>query len=478
MGKVLRAVAALAIAVAMSVVGATPASPAPAQVEEGLRYEAHVVYDLDVAARAVHVALDVTVTNETPDVVSGGVISERYYPVAVVAVLAEATNFVAIKDDGRELGVEIEPTDSELYSFVLVDLAPDLFYPNSQTFRLTYDLPSQAPRSPGLTRINEAFATFTAFVLGDPGITSVQIQMPPGYEVELVGSEMVESEYGGKVIYTADPIADPDAWQVSVAARDDSKLVGHSVEVLDHEVEIQAWPDDQPWADFVDAQLADGLPVLQDLIGQPWPEAADDLTVIETVSPYLYGYAGWYRPDDDVIEIGDELDAIVVLHELSHMWFNSDLFADRWVNEGFAEEFSSRTLEARGEVLPAPEAIDPAAPGAKKLNTWSDPVLRNSLSDEEEAYGYNASWSVMRAVSAEIGVEKMSEVIAVASEERIPYTGDPAPEQFAGPFTWKALLDLMEDVGGSTQAAGLFAAHVVEADDAAVFEERAAARAA
>ena len=42
-------------------------------------------------------------------------------------------------------------------------------------------------------------------------------------------------------------------------------------------------------------------------IGLPWP-ADDSFEVIETLSPYLYGYAGWYTPLESSIEIGDELE--------------------------------------------------------------------------------------------------------------------------------------------------------------------------
>ena len=55
--------------------------------------------------------------------------------------------------------------------------------------------------------------------------------------------------------------------------------------------------------------------------------------MVETASPYLYGYAGWYMPFESVIEVGDELDQHVMLHELAHIWFNDDLFEGRWINE-------------------------------------------------------------------------------------------------------------------------------------------------
>ena len=122
-----------------------------------------------------------------------------------------------------------------------------------------------------------------------------------------------------------------------VSARDDNKLIERVVDVGDQDVKVLGWPDDAAWADFVATQVEDGVPALEELTGLDWP-ATDTLDVVETASPYLYGYAGWYVRNDGLIEIGDELDQQVILHELAHVWFNDSLFSGRWINEGFANQ--------------------------------------------------------------------------------------------------------------------------------------------
>lgn len=49
------------------------------------------------------------------------------------------------------------------------------------------------------------------------------------------------------------------------------------------------------------------------------------MEIIETSTPHLYGYGGWYPSGANVIEMGDALDLRFLLHELSHAWFNEGM---------------------------------------------------------------------------------------------------------------------------------------------------------
>ena len=324
---------------------------------DGLRIQSSTTFRIDRAASAVHVESTTTLTNESPNTVSGGFLQQIYFPDFGFPVLAGATAMSASKADGTPLDVQIEPSELEWMSFAVVDLAPNLFYRDSQTIRLRYDLPNTPPRSETLTRANGAFITFPVFAVGDPGITDIEVVVPPGFETELVGDEMDKRERDGATTYVAAGIDDPRSFTTFVVARDDDRLVNTVLKVADADVAVHAWPNDAPWGEFVAGLIERGLPELEDRIGQPWP-VEDQLDIIETVSPYLYGYGGWYKLDDDAIEVGDELEAPVILHELAHAWFNEDLFASRWINEAFADELAAQVLTALGEDAPVPEHVD------------------------------------------------------------------------------------------------------------------------
>ncbi|MEY2423769.1 MAG: hypothetical protein QOI95_3836 [Acidimicrobiaceae bacterium] len=485
-GRVGPAVLAIALAFGPAVVIATPAAAMPvvsvaltaAPAAEGLRYESHSVFTLDLAAHTVHVQVAITVTNQQPSYTSGGIIHQFYFPRIGVPVLTEATNFAATRDTGTTLNVTPEGTPSPQVKIALVDLKPALYYPQSQSIDFVYDLPAQPPRSPGLTRINDAFSSFVAFGLGDADITSVQINVPSSLTTEIVGVDMRREVHGDQTTFFADAIADPDTWTAAVDAHNDAQLVQKEESVDGQRIVIKSWPDDSQWADFVDAQLTTGLPALLEVIGQPWPDSSNDLTVTETAAPYLYGYAGWYDPTKNSVEIGDALDAIVVLHEISHTWFNKDLFRDRWVNEAFADEFAARALEKTGAPLQSPGAVAPDSPGAFKLNDWNKPKLQDSSSIDEERFGYDASWTVLRTISTEVGMDAVAKVVNAAANKLLAYQGPSGADKTEAVAGSHELLDFLEEVGGSKQASSVFSQYVLTPFDVAGLPQRDKARVA
>ncbi|MGH9187812.1 MAG: hypothetical protein ACRD0U_18700, partial [Acidimicrobiales bacterium] len=295
----------LALALAAPAPGPAPAASPAAQPSDpngdGLRFEAATVYRLDPAAATIHVSIDITVTNQEPDQYGRLYISRAYFPRLPIPTLSEATNLAAAKDDGEALSVELETTESAAVSIASVDLSPDLYYQDTQTLRLTYDLPNQAPRSSSITRINAGFAAMVAIAIGDPTLASVQYIVPAGFDITVEGTAdtLRREDREGEIVYSATSIADPDAWNAIVVAHDEDGLLRRRLSVSGSDVEVLAWPEDAEWATFVETQVRDGLPMLEQLLGRPVP--LEDLRIIETVTPYVFGYAGWYEPRNQTV---------------------------------------------------------------------------------------------------------------------------------------------------------------------------------
>ena len=303
--------------------------------------------------------------------------------------------------------------------------------------------------------------------------------LPAAFDSQIVGAVMDSRTVGSETVYSASEIADPSTWAASVASRNETALVEHRLDVGGRLIDVRAWPGDDAWTAFVSEQILAGVPVLEELIGVPWPAPADGLDVIESVRPDAHGFGGWYDSTRNVIEIGDELDPQLVFHELSHLWFNGELFASRWILEGLAEEYGARVVAALGEGAPAPLPVRADAPGAVALNAWAEStVVRDEATARREQFGYNAAWSVVRAVIDEIGTEAMSAVLVAADGNLLAYRGDPPAEPMPGAADWMWFLDLLEEVGGSTQASSLFASTVVTAEQLPSLELRQGARAA
>lgn len=443
-----------------------------AQAVEGLRFGHHARWEVDPAGATVRARHELTLTNAAPDEPIAGGVRYTYFPEVRLPVPVGAAGIAANADDGRPLAARFEPSGSPFVALAVIDLVPDLRYGQTQVLTVRYELPAIGPRRASPARVNSAYVGFPLLMIGDPGATTVEVRVPSGFEVEVVGDPLVEQRDGDDVVLTA-TLEDPAGWSASVVVRDDAALLSTDVELGEHDVVVRAWPDDPGWAEFTVGVVRDGVPALEERIGLPWP-ATRTIEILETAAPYLYGYAGWYQPLEGVIEVGDELDRHVVLHELTHLWFNESLFLDRWVNEGLAEVFAAAVAVELGDPARAPEPIDLAAPGAMPLVAWTDPDLTQDVAAEREAFGYRASWAVMAEIEAEIGLPALAEVIGAAHRRESTYPG-PGTEELRGNVRWTQLLDLLEDRAGSEVAPDLFGRYVL-GDEGAAVEARRASR--
>jgi hypothetical protein len=461
-----------------SVVGAaapaTRVQPAATDHSKGLRVEGSTTYTIDLDAPAVHVTHTATLTNTTPNKVSGGYVTEYYFTGYTVSVVEGATNLKARRVGGGSLSVSLH-TEKGYLPYAVIQLSPRLYYRHSQTVELTYDLPPQAPRSETMTQVNAAFASFPVFTSADPGLGSATVVIPRDADQEIVGAPLDCTRGATTTVCTATDIADPETWYTMVVAREDDALVERTLEVGDKEIHIRAWPDDSAWLDFTSDTVQRGLPALEKVLGRDWG-VRPRLDIVETSTPYLYGYAGWYELQDSLIEIGDDLDPMVTLHEISHAWFNEETFADRWVDEALADEYATLALDELGEDHDAPEPVDTSSAFAVPLVDWEVPPPTDPDAADREQWGYNASWWVAHALVEEIGTDAMSSVVLAAADSRTPYPAPTTDDRLPATPDWRTFLDLVDNLGGSTQADQLFRDYVVDDSGASLLDARAAAR--
>ncbi|MGH8776379.1 MAG: hypothetical protein ACRDWI_14845 [Jiangellaceae bacterium] len=458
---------------ALVVVGSAPVSSAQESDDDGLRFEATTTFRLDPEVQMVLVTMDITVTNQVPD--RGNLYT--YFSSISVPALSEATDVKARRVGGGALASSLEEADGPQWSTLSVDLSPNLLYGRTQEIHLTYGLPDLPPRSVGWTRANAAYATFPVFAVGDPGLADVEVVIPNAFQVELNGGELDRDRRSNVTVYRAADIESPDDWFVSLVASNDDLMTEHPVRHDGHEIMIRGWPGDEEWAQFVQDWTVRGIPTLEDLLGQPWP-VDGQLEIEESAVPHLYGYGGWYGGTGDVIEISDELDPELVLHELSHAWFDSNLFSDRWVIEGMAQEYAMLAVTAHGATpaLAQQAPIDLGRAGAQPLLGWDHFNLHEEKSEEQEDYGYDSSWWLVHELATEIGPEGMADLIHAAVERDIAYAGDPDPELWVTGSSWRRTLDLFEEIGGSTAASDLFSRYVLLPEDRPMLDERTQAR--
>lgn len=467
-----RALVAVAAATALAVpVAGVLAVPAGADPNDGLRFEATVTYEVQPEQERVLVTADISVTNELPD---RGTMY-YYFTEVGIPVLAEAANTAARRVGGGALQTSMASTGQPQWSMLTVRLSPALLYPETQRLQVSYVLPNLPPRSDGWTRVSPAYASFPIFPVGDPGLASVRVVVPDDYgKVEIGGGPMETSRSEDEVVYTASEIADPEAWVAVLAARTDDLLEERTVSDGGRTVVLRSWPGDDEWAGFVEGLVRDGIPVLEELIGRAWP-VEGELEIIESATPHALGYGGWYDTRTDEIEVGAQLDAQTVLHELSHAWFNEDLGPEGWLIEGLAELYAYRTLDRLQGDAPEPEQVSPDDAGAQPLAEWAQSAREPTA---EDRYAYQASWWVLDRVMDEVGGDAMSAALEAGFASEIPYQGDPEPERVTGVVDRRRMLDLLQEVAGSAAAVELYTDYVLPADERDLLAERAEARSA
>jgi hypothetical protein len=438
---------------------------------DGLRIEATNTYTVDGTTGGVRVQIDIKLTNQIPDRTTGNIIRQTYFDAFGFLVDETAQNLTVTSKNGNPLSFTLEPdADSGLLA-LRMDLARNIFFGQSSELSVAYDLIGDAPRSDSDVRINPAYASFPAYGVGDPGLTNVRIVIPDFYETETLGSDVERSLGSGFVIYSADAIENPLDFGVFVSARNDAALTSDRVTIDDNDYAIKSWPGDEAWAAFIKTQIDDGLPVLADLIGREWPYE-QRFTIRQTNTPYLYGYAGWFSPVNFDIEVGEDLDQETMLHELSHAWFNSELFDERWLNEGFAQVYSNAAMEELGGTPGKPTVPRSTDANGFELNKWNDLALDDNAEAEEE-YGYNTSWWVIDEVIDEIGFDAMREVIDEVAGDELPYEGRATAERDATTvYSWQRMLDWIELDGNDDEVQQLFIDWVLTDADVALLELR------
>lgn len=466
----------LAVVLAAAAILAPAATP-DARAADGLDISADATYRVDIDDAVVRVRIDVDLTNRTPNRTTATGIT-RYYFEAIYLPIQPGARNVRATSGGSTLGTSVSTVDG--FRRLTIEF-PDLYYPRTRQIRVDYDLVAGKPRSESDIRVGPAFATFTAWAFGDPRRSTVRIVLPAGFEDEGYGDDVTTSVDGGRQIQRSGTIADPGAWyRVVIADRPDA-LTAVRVGTEDEPIVIHAWPDDPAWRDTVSRVLADGVPVLQDLIDLPWP-VPGDLDVYEMHTPLLEGYGGFYDSRADEIRITEDLDTHLILHEASHAWFDVRLAGERWISEGLADTYAALAMVAidSDEPDPAPARVSPDDDAAFPLSDWPPPAERIDTDEiaAREDYGYDASWTVMDAIVRDVGDDGMRAVFQALRDRKGAYDQEGDLRHDSSPGEWRRFLDLIEEVGGSSPMTERFRDWVVRPADHDELDARLDARTA
>jgi hypothetical protein len=427
----------------------------------------------------IRVVVDVTIANHRSDTRT----SRFYYDHAFLAVQPGASSpAVAKGPKGAAVRIASRSADSTI---LRLDFGAKLYGGRSTGFRFAFNLADTGSGARRLIRVGTSLVTFPVWAYASDGASgsTVTVRFPSGYDVTVESGSFASQgrTSDGGTLLSSGPLANPLGFFAYVSAQQPATYQTSSLTVPvaggTIPLTLKAWSDDSTWASRVGGLFGRALPVLHDDIGLAWPHDAP-VVVREAVSRSTGGYAGLYDPQANEVQVAYWASSAVVVHEAAHGWFNGALLADRWADEGFASLYAQRALKALAIKATAPAVTPALRAAAFPLNAWPATPAPATAS---ESYGYAASYTLASLIAGRAGPAALSRVWADAEHRTGAYQppagqGAGSPETVGGPPDWRGLLDLLEAETGQDFTV-LWRAWVVRPDEAALLDQRAAARA-
>jgi tetratricopeptide (TPR) repeat protein len=427
-------------------------APAPAEAAQyDLTYFSNSTWTADPLDGRVHVVTVVTATSNTVD--SGG--RRYYYDKIQLTLPAFSTGFQALSVFNRPLPTTVESATTSGV-IVVVGLGERLYSGASATFSLKFDLVDSGGATDRDFRIGHKVMSFPVSAFGSPGTrgSTVTVVFPAAFTVqEELGNLTREVDGSGEVVFSSGIVDDAtqlSAWFTAVQPVPPSDFRVRSVSIGPLSVTLRYWVDDVGWADEVERVMRAGYPMLSELIGLGDP--VDTTLTVEEASGQDLGFSGSYDLALGQVQISYFADPYVILHEMAHMWFNSDLVADRWIQEGFASYYAQQAVNRLGLPDHAPVLSDRIRQAAAPLNDWVGAGQPNSPT---EAYLYAASLEAAREIATEAGPSGLRQVWAWARSRKAAYQPLHAPQTelvVDRSTDWRRLLDLLEQGTGRSYA--------------------------
>jgi hypothetical protein len=467
--------AAILAIVLAALAAALPIGPADVRAGGGLVTVTDATYLVQPDLARVHVTIDAVSTSYEADTPEG----QTYYSGITISVPPGVSN-VAVTSGGSSLRASASATAD--VTRIEIEFGTAVFYGQSYGYRITFDMVDPGGTADRDFRIGHSVAAFPVWAYGTDGASgnSVVVLLPPTFTPSVYGGPLSETIQGDGSVRLAANVSDASIWFAYVTAERPGLFTSIPFTLTVGEAEasviIRAWDDDPDWAARTQDLLTDGLPALAELIGLPWA-VFGDLKVEESANR-LGDYAGIYNKLTEKINVRYDADATVTLHEAAHIWFNGDLFRDRWIGEAWAEFYAVQSAAAIGVSGETFTLTDDLLAAQIPLNDWANIGLEGP---DVEAFAYAASYHLAGLIYERTDLDGLRAVWRAANDAEMAYqpvhaTAAPRTGVAITQQGWQRLLDLLEE---RTEAAydDLWSEWVLNDTEQAQLTERAETRA-
>jgi hypothetical protein len=455
------------------------ATPQVALAANGMTETGTTTYEVVPDKAQIRVTVQVSIYNDKPSQAESGRVTSYYWNNTEMGVEKQAGAVAVSSNAGAVYQTEVS---SDRYYRYLKLTYPNVYYGQTRVVTATYTIPA-APHAAGGFRAGKAYASLCAMGNGlDVGTVSVVI--PDGYAFyNDAGGEMSPSTTSaGKQTYTSGSLTTPYKFWTCIDAEQEASLMHTPVTAGSQAFDIQAWPEDPAWSAGVGADITTDVPALEALTGLKMPGGT--VAILEAGDQQLGEYGGMYNSATSTAQIPETVQKDTVAHELSHIWFNHNLFADKWISEGLAG-FSEQAAGA-GNFTPCAEPGAYPGTGSPNLKLWQ--LLNNNSTtqdDQVSAYQYGASCYIFTTLAADMGPANLKLVLKAAYADQMAYVSTTADEKISGaslPLSSKELLDLIDERGMVPAGEDLDTAQTLLAKygifDATTLSDRSTARSA
>ncbi len=324
---------------------------------------------------------------------------------------------------------------------------PNLHFGQTRVITVTYAIPA-APKSPGGFRAGKAYAELCAVGNGfDSG--SVNVVVPDGFDVGFTGgTDLTQtSDKNGVQTYGSGSVSAPYKFWSCLEATNPANLTNTTITAGGQTFNIQSWPEDTIWATTVGGNVQSDAQALEDMTGLKMPGGT--IAITEAGNSQLGEYVGVYSSTTKTATVTEDTDHATVAHELSHIWFNKNLFTATWMDEGFAGY--SEKAAGTGNYKPCLTPGSYPGTGSPDLTTWKYLDVNSTTVDQNITdWQYAASCYLVTKLADAIGPAKLKTVLVAASTDEIPYVGATPAEVSpldGPPISPKTLLDLIDERG-------------------------------
>ena len=425
------------------------AAPATVLAADGVTERGTTTYEVVPSRQSISVSIQLSIYNGKPNgTASCGFLCTRtidsFWNTTEIAVEVEAKS---VKVSSNAGGVSQRTLSSDAYYRYIELTYPNVFYGQTRVVTVSYSIPA-APHSASSFRSGKAYASLCAVGNGND-LGSVSVIVPDGYRVEMLGGGNMPAtgDSNGKQTFSTGTIAAPYKFWSCLDAQDAAAFSASTVTVSGQSFVIESWPEDLTWTAEIQRDVTADVAKEEALTGFSMPGGT--IVVREAADAQLGDYAGFYDPIAREATIAEDTSPDVVAHELSHMWFNQDLFTDHWLNEGFA--VYAEQVAGAGNYVPCTDPGVYPGNGSPDLSNWLFLDINSTTQDQAAVdYQYRASCYILTQLSNAIGPARLKQVLQAAQRGEIAYLGaGPAEKspQSGPPATAKMLLDLMDERG-------------------------------